>query len=156
MRTLVYKRTHKGDPDKSGLFGIRNCMGRVRGYKYDAVIGLGATTRMAVEDGIDGRINWIGIGPHYHQVAGIPDPVVTFDRFVLFDGDDAPIVKDVAKALARRFYSSNARILLEPTEEEQTEINEILKLAKRAKPSTFPVASVRKLKCPPKRKRPDC
>lgn len=39
MRTLVYKRTHNGDPDAEGRFGIHDCMGQVRGYGYEAVIG---------------------------------------------------------------------------------------------------------------------
>jgi hypothetical protein len=30
MRTLIYKRTHTGDPDANGCFGIYDCMGRVR------------------------------------------------------------------------------------------------------------------------------
>lgn len=41
MRILIYKRTHVGDPDDSGRFGLYNCMGRVRGYDFDAVIGVG-------------------------------------------------------------------------------------------------------------------
>ncbi|WP_112487513.1 hypothetical protein [Thiomonas sp. X19] len=43
MRILTYKRTHVGDPDEFGRFGINDCMGRVRGYRYDAVIGVGGT-----------------------------------------------------------------------------------------------------------------
>jgi hypothetical protein len=38
MRTLIYKRTHTGDPDASGCFGIFDCMGRVRALDFDAVI----------------------------------------------------------------------------------------------------------------------
>jgi len=41
MRILIYKRTHTGDPDLKGRFGIHDCMGRVRDYDYDAVIGVG-------------------------------------------------------------------------------------------------------------------
>jgi hypothetical protein len=41
MRTLVYKRTHNGDPDAEGRFGIHDCMGQVRSYGYEAVIGVG-------------------------------------------------------------------------------------------------------------------
>jgi len=41
MPTLVYKRTHNGDPDKdSGEFGCYNCMGRVRSLPFDSVIGV--------------------------------------------------------------------------------------------------------------------
>ena len=42
MVTLVYKMTHKGDPDPDlGHWGVEDCMGRVRGFKFDAVIGIG-------------------------------------------------------------------------------------------------------------------
>ena len=35
MRILTYKRTHTGDPDPSGRFGIYDCMGHVRDYDCD-------------------------------------------------------------------------------------------------------------------------
>ena len=41
MRVLVYKRTHNGDPDTSGCFGVYDCMGAVRDWEFDAVIGVG-------------------------------------------------------------------------------------------------------------------
>ena len=41
MRTLIYKRTHPGDPDEKGRFGICDCMGRVRAWDFEAVIGVG-------------------------------------------------------------------------------------------------------------------
>ena len=41
-RTLIYKRTHTGDPDpKAGVFGNNDCMGTVRKRDFDAVIGIG-------------------------------------------------------------------------------------------------------------------
>ena len=49
MRILIYKRTHTGDPDpEHGIFGeaadeATDCMGKVRGYGFDAVIGVGGT-----------------------------------------------------------------------------------------------------------------
>jgi hypothetical protein len=41
MRTLIYKRTHPGDPDTTGRFGVCDCMGRVRTWDFEAVIGVG-------------------------------------------------------------------------------------------------------------------
>lgn len=41
MRTLIYKRTHPGDPDETGRFGIHDCMGKVRSWQFDAVVGEG-------------------------------------------------------------------------------------------------------------------
>ena len=42
MRILTYKRTHKGDPDNRGVFGINDCMGAIRNRKFDAVVGIGS------------------------------------------------------------------------------------------------------------------
>lgn len=68
MRTLVYKRTHNGDPDAEGRFGIHDCMGQVRAYGYEAVIGVGGVGDEPEECGIARRVNWIGIGPHKAEV----------------------------------------------------------------------------------------
>ena len=38
---MIYKRTHNGDPDSTGVFGINDCMGRIRDRNYDAVNGTG-------------------------------------------------------------------------------------------------------------------
>jgi len=37
MRTLIYKRTHPGDPDREGRFGIHGCMGRVRTWRFGGI-----------------------------------------------------------------------------------------------------------------------
>ena len=39
MRTLIYKRTHPGDPGPEGQFGIHGCMGQVRTWGFEAVVG---------------------------------------------------------------------------------------------------------------------
>ena len=67
---LIYKRTHSGDPDEAGQFGINDCMGQVRRWNFDAVIGVGGVGAKARSLGIDERVNWIGIGPHKEVVAG--------------------------------------------------------------------------------------
>ena len=59
MRVLVYKRTHEGDPDASGLFGCNDCMGKVRGRKYDAVIGVGGTGPKALERAARASDGWL-------------------------------------------------------------------------------------------------
>ena len=53
MRTLIYKRTHPGDPDAKGRFGIYDCMGRVRAWDFEAVIG------WAVPVWNPGRTGWM-------------------------------------------------------------------------------------------------
>ena len=37
MRTLVYLRTHNGDPGVEGAFGVHNCMGTTRAWGFEAV-----------------------------------------------------------------------------------------------------------------------
>lgn len=58
MRTLIYKRTHHGDPDETGQFGIHDCMGRVRTWDFDAVIGVGGQGPEPRSHGLDGKVNW--------------------------------------------------------------------------------------------------
>ncbi len=64
MRVLVYKRTHNGDPDEQGRFGIEDCdcMGEVRSHEFDAVIGVGGIGAEAHASRIAGQVNWIGVG----------------------------------------------------------------------------------------------
>jgi hypothetical protein len=102
VRTLIYKRTHTGDPDASGCFGIFDCMGRVRAMDFDAVIGIGGIGSEAQRAGIAGKITWIGIGAH-RAISDGRGPQITFDQFLLFDGNGKKL-SDVAPALAERFY----------------------------------------------------
>ncbi|WP_157662703.1 hypothetical protein [Sulfuriferula sp. AH1] len=81
MRILTYKRTHTGDPDNNGSFGINGCMGQVRGYAFEAVIGVGGIGAEPRAYGIDRKINWVGINPKpsRHQVNGAP--IISFEHF---------------------------------------------------------------------------
>lgn len=137
MSTLIYKRTHNGDPDMTGRFGIHDCMGRVRTWDFDAVIGVGGLGPEARWHGLDGKVNWIGIGPHKHAAAGKRGPIVSFDHFVFY-GSDGPDFEHLAPVLAERIYSKNVRVLmkgLNPTEQE--EVDNILLRAKNAPPSSI-------------------
>jgi hypothetical protein len=95
MRTLIYKRTHHGDPDPAGRFGTYDCMGRVRSWKFDAVIGVGGIGAEPVTHGLAGKVNWIGIGPHRADAPGKRGPIVTFDHF-LFYGAGGPLFAPLA------------------------------------------------------------
>lgn len=85
MRTLIYKRTHPGDPDAEGRFGIHGCMGRVRNRDFEAVIGVGGIGAEPRSHEINGKVTWIGIGPHRRAGDDARAPVITFDRFLLFE-----------------------------------------------------------------------
>lgn len=135
MRTLIYKRTHTGDPDRNGWFGIYDCMGRVRTWEFDAVIGVGGMGAEPTSHGIDGLVTWIGIGPHKIPAAGGRGPLVTFDHFVLFDAA-GPSFARRAPLLARRLYGNNVRVLLHDLSDyEQREVERLLKLARHARRS---------------------
>ena len=86
MNTLIYKRTHTGDPNEEGIFGIHNCMGRVRSWSFDSVIGIGGKSPWSCDKDIAYRITWIGINPH--QTYTPPDykgPCLEFDFFLLIN-----------------------------------------------------------------------
>jgi hypothetical protein len=113
VRTMIYKRTHTGDPTPEGIFGLSDCMGRVRARDYDAVIGVGGLSEEPRACGIAGRITWVGVGAHRGE--GIPvgyrGPIVEFDRFKLFD-EGGPMLDDVAPALARHLFGVHRRVVM--------------------------------------------
>lgn len=146
MRTLVYKQTHHGDPDMAGQFGICDCMVRVRAWNFEAVIGVGGVGAEPMSHGLDGKVNWIGIGPHKRAAAGKRGPIVTFDRF-LFLGSEGPDFEDLAPQLAQRIYSRNVRVVMKGfSADEHAEIDKILALAKHAPPSAGGTSSGKSLK----------
>jgi hypothetical protein len=139
MRTLIYKRTHHGDPDAQGRFGIHGCMGRVRTWAFEAVIGVGGKRPWPEWKKLAGKVNWIGIGP---QRTGETDrrgfPILTFRHFLLFEPDDAqvPSFSELAPQLANRIYSTNVRVLMDDLDDvERSEVEVILARAKNAPPS---------------------
>jgi hypothetical protein len=69
LNTLIYKRTHIGDPDESGIFGVHDCMGQVRRWPFDAVIGVGGKNPWKDHKGIAYKINWIGLRPRKTEVS---------------------------------------------------------------------------------------
>jgi hypothetical protein len=147
MRTLIYKRTHKGDPDKAGCFGIRDCMGNVRNMKFDAVIGVGGVGEEARTAGISGKVNWIGVGSRKEPLTGARGPLVRFDHFVLFE-DKGPDFQTLAPKLAKHMYSKNVRVLVNFSNVEQREISRILEIALDASPSAGKLLSRVPLHCP--------
>lgn len=128
MRVLVYKRTHNGDPDANGCFGAHDCMGTVRAREFDAVIGVGGIGPEAVSNGIDGQVNWVGIGPHKRPVRGKRGPEVLFDHFLYF-GADGPDFRTLAPKLAARMYGENVRSVLCMSAVEQEEAEGVVRLA---------------------------
>jgi hypothetical protein len=128
LRILTYKRTHTGDPDSTGQFGINDCMGRVRSWTFDAVIGVGGIGPEPRSYGIDGRVTWVGRDPSWTPHPLGHGQIVTFESFALFD-QDGPILLPLAPYLARRMYERGARFLLKDySQEEQAEAEDLLAL----------------------------
>jgi hypothetical protein len=132
LRVLVYKRTHHGDPDPNGQFGINDCMGQVRGWGYDAVVGIGGISAEPRRAGIAGKVTWIGIGPHKRP--GNRGPIVTFDHF-LHEGSDGPPFVALAPRLADHVYRKNVRAMVYTVENRRDEMAQLLRRAEQSPPS---------------------
>ncbi len=131
MRILTYKRTHVGDPDQEGRFGIYNCMGNIRDYKYDAVIGVGGVGAEPRCFGIDRKINWVGINPTRSPSSRNGGVEVTFEHFLLLE-DRGPLLEELAPVLAKRLFKGGARLLLSDYSiDERSEAEKILGWAKK-------------------------
>lgn len=111
MRILTYKRTHTGDPNPEGRFGINDCMGQVRDYDFDAVIGVGGIGSEPCSYGIDRKINWVGINPTKQAIPDNRGAEVTFEHFVYFE-EKGPLLEDLAPNLAKRLFERAARFLI--------------------------------------------
>lgn len=107
MRILIYKRTHKGDPNIRGVFGNQDCMGRVRDWKYDAVIGIGGKTPWKEDVDIRYKINWIGIGPRKVHKTKRGHRIV-FTNFVLYE-EDGQNIEESYPYLFEYMYGSGKR-----------------------------------------------
>lgn len=131
LRILVYKRTHNGDPDAGGCFGIHDCMGAVRHRDFDAVIGVGGIGDEAHTAGIAGKVNWIGRGPR-KTATSKRGPNVRFDHFRGF-GTEGPDFAEKAPKLAKRMYDRNVRHIIDDfTADEYAEARAILRLVANA------------------------
>jgi hypothetical protein len=148
MRTLIYKRTHNGDPDpEAGVFGNHDCMGKVRDWLFDAVIGIGGVGQEPQSHGIAGKLTWIGIGPQAIDRTG-RGPQLIFHHF-WYRGEVGPLMQANYPALASRMYDKNVRVLMhspsssEPQDSKTAaldrEVTELLRLAMDAPPSNGPV-----------------
>lgn len=158
MRILIYKRTHTGDPNKNGRFGINNCMGRVRSFNYEAVIGVGGIGQEPKQNKIDRRINWVGIGP----IKTPNSSTIEFKEFILLE-HEGPLLEEIAPTLAKRVFERNARFILHDyNASEKQEINKILSWAKTHTPKIYTTSppsskpecstkcnSLKKIKCRP-------
>lgn len=115
MRILTYKVTPVGDRGPDGRFGIHDCMGRIRGYAFDAVIGFGGIGQEPKNFGIARKLNWVGIGPQRQERLVAMNPsgqksvrgfVLAFEKF-FYLGKQGPLLHDSAPVLAKRVYGGS-------------------------------------------------
>ena len=110
-RVLIYKRTHRGDPDSRGIFGVNDCMGDFRNRHYDAVIGLGGIAPWPEDRDIACKVNWVGVGPKKYSAEG-RGAQVRFEKFRLFD-EVGPRIEELAPKLYRYMYvDANRRTIM--------------------------------------------
>lgn len=128
---LIYKRTHTGDPNINGIFGINDCMKSVRDWEFDIVIGIGGTSPDKGNENIAKKINWIGIGANKNKIEKYENSVITFEKFYLYE-EKGILLEDIAPNLANYIYSNNVRIVKSTSlnDEQKNEIKKILEITK--------------------------
>ncbi len=116
LKILVYRRTHTGDPSReTGEFGVHDCMGRVRNWTFDAVIGIGGKKPWAGGEKIAEKITWVGVGvgnkrePTEREKSELNKEqfgghIVQFDRWIVLD-EDGPPLKEISPILHKYMFS---------------------------------------------------
>ena len=120
LKILIYRRTHMPDPCQCGVFGIRDRMGTVRSWEYDAVIGIGGIT---AKSDMSYKLTWVGINAHKQNSLTVGEdkkckrrkckkadikkqlraPLFTFDHFCLMN-EEGPMLCDCAPLLYRHMF----------------------------------------------------
>lgn len=112
QRILVYKRTHVGDPDEHGRFGIEDCMHSVRRWRFDGVIGMGGIAPWKQDRNIARKVNWVGRFPQRipNPFQTTPHPLLKFaSKDVKVMEEHGPLLADVNPRFAKKFYDSRCR-----------------------------------------------
>jgi hypothetical protein len=116
-------------------------MGKVRGWEFDAVIGIGGKSPLSGDEDIAYRINWIGVNPEKRTKPGFEGVLVTFQYFVLYQKGRK--LKSLAPKLFKRICEGkNWRLQKSQSlpSDIQAEITKLLTLAKKQnKTKRFPL-----------------
>lgn len=136
MNTLIYKRTHTGDPNNKGIFGCDDCLGRVRRWPFNAVIGVGGKRPRPGSEGIALKVTWTGINPRETANPARRGPRLKFGDFRLWD-EDGPFLETLAPNLFRyMFEDQHVRVVMSRSlsPKLQEEVTKILRWAKKHRP----------------------
>lgn len=135
-RILIYKRTHTGDPNESGLFGCNDCMGSVRDWSFNHVIGIGGVSPWPGDEGIAKKVNWVGISRKACGVSPKGHAIWAFERFILLN-EHGPLLQSDYPLLYGHMLKTNRRVIISDSvfEDMYAELKAILHLAHDAPPS---------------------
>lgn len=120
-------------------------MGKVRGWGFDAVIGVGGSRPDRGHEDIARKVNWIGIGPH-EVGATARGPRLGFDFFHRFD-ETGPALEARAPDLFRyMFVEKHVRAVLSQNLPEpiQTQVQGLLTWAGENKHLPKPLPLVKR------------
>lgn len=135
-RILIYKRTHTGDPDERGLFGCNDCMGSIRDWSFDHVIGIGGVRPWPGDEGIAEKVNWVGIGRKAFGFSPNGHAIWAFERFILLN-EQGPLLQADYPLLYGHMLEKNRRVIVSDSvfEDMYAELMAILHLAHKARAS---------------------
>ena len=138
MKILVYRRTHIGDPNhETQTFGIADCMGSVRNWTYDAVIGIGGTKPDRGHEGIKEKITWVGITPIFlkfddQKCKNFRGKLVSFETFKVWDENGMPVEGNYPKLYKYMFEDRKIpRAALNFPKDIRAELLDILEMTKK-------------------------
>ena len=109
-------------------------MGKVRGWDFDAVIGVGGSRPDRGHEDIARKVNWIGIGPH-EVGATAKGPRLGFDFFYRFDEAGPPLEARAPDLFGYMFVEKHVRALLSQNHPEriQADVQRLLTWAETNK-----------------------
>lgn len=143
---MIYKMARLNDPDRlSGVWGNRDCMGRVRARSFHAVIGAGGCGPEPIRNGIYERLVWIGIDPKVISQAQ-RGPIYSFEHFLPIEEEIN--LRSIYPILAGLLYDSKTYqrvpIMHVPGDDPKldAEVRALLKLAEKAPASKWGVCKV--------------
>jgi hypothetical protein len=120
---LIYKQTHLDDPGETGVFGINDCMGRVRDLNFDAVIAM-----------LNNKVSWVGLGARKIPWARHNSQVL-FSHFAsVLPAQDLPTPPLLAKFMTGKRYIVHP-VLTQTRSQLNIEIVITLRIAIEAPPS---------------------
>ena len=125
----------QGRSNKAGVFGCEDCMGRVRGWTFDAAIGVGVKRPDRGHEGIACKITWVGTYPYPTECPPCNSPrrgpCLKFEHFVLWDERGPDFTLHAPYLYRHMFEEKQVRLVMSQSlpRKMQEEVAAILTLA---------------------------